>query len=107
MHGLVQLATKKWLQGHGQVETWEKASLRIMAAAFPDGELETWAACRTLLPHSTKVLGYGIENDNEARLYRATIATNTTWYLVLMGEYTEAERVGQIAVVAREKVLGP
>ncbi|KAJ4329639.1 hypothetical protein N0V95_010170, partial [Ascochyta clinopodiicola] len=78
MHSLVQLATKKWLELREQVNVWQKAALRIMAAAFPSGQHETWVACRTLLPHSTKVLGYSTENDDKSRLDRATIATNTT-----------------------------
>jgi tetratricopeptide (TPR) repeat protein len=106
MHSLVQLATRKWLQSHGQVEVWERASLRITAAKFPSGEPETWAVCRTLLPHSTKLLGYSVGEDEVARLDQARMATNTAWYLMLMGEYGKAERLGQSAVVAREEVLG-
>jgi tetratricopeptide (TPR) repeat protein len=106
MHGLVQLATKKWLEQYDQVDRWEKASLHIMAASFPSGQPETWAACRMLLPHSIKVLGYGTGEDDEAKLDRARIATNTAWYLMLIGQYAEAERHGRSAVIAREMVLG-
>ncbi len=52
MHDLVQLATTKWLGAQMQVGRWQKASLRIMAAAFPSGQHETWAACRVLFPHA-------------------------------------------------------
>ncbi|KAF2633913.1 hypothetical protein BU25DRAFT_381757 [Macroventuria anomochaeta] len=106
MHSLVQLATREWVKLHGQVDVWESAALRIMAAAFPNGQHETWAACRTLLPHSTKVLGYSTEKDEESKLHRATIATNTAWYLTLMGQYAEAERIGHSAVMVREEALG-
>jgi hypothetical protein len=106
MHSLVQLATKKWLEMHDQVGMWQKASLRIMAAAFPDGQYETWTACRALLPHSRKVLGYSVGED-EARLHGTMIATNTAWYLMLVGEYTTSERIGRSAIVAREEILGP
>jgi tetratricopeptide (TPR) repeat protein len=106
MHSLVQLATRKWLQSHGQVEVWERASVRIMAAEFPSGESETWATSRTLLPHSTKVLGYSVKEDRKARLDQATMATNTGWYLMLMGEYGRAEQMERSAVMTREEVLG-
>ena len=106
MHSLVQMATKKWLELGDQVVTWQRAALQIMAGAFPSGQHETWAVCRTLLPHSTKVLGYSTEKDKEATLDRATIATNTAWYLMLMGQYAEAERIGRSAVMAREGALG-
>ncbi|KAL1640170.1 hypothetical protein SLS61_010263, partial [Didymella pomorum] len=105
MHSLVQLATTEWVKMHGQMAVWQKASLRIMAAVLPSGEHETWEACRALLPHSTKVLGYDMEWDNKARLDLVTIAINTTWYLELMGDYREAGQVGRRAVVASE-VLG-
>jgi hypothetical protein len=35
MHSLVQLATRDWVKLHGQIDMWQTASLRIMAAAFP------------------------------------------------------------------------
>ncbi|KAF7502175.1 hypothetical protein GJ744_006771 [Endocarpon pusillum] len=106
MHSLVQLATKKWLELHGQVDMWQKASLRIMAAAFPNGQYETWTACRALLPHSRKVLGYSVGED-EAKLHGAMIATKTAWYLTLVGEYATAESIGRSAIVARQEILGP
>jgi hypothetical protein len=61
MHDLVQLATRKWLEVQRQVGRWQKASLRIMAAAFPSGQHETRTVCRALLPHARKVLGYALE----------------------------------------------
>ncbi|KAF2677679.1 hypothetical protein K458DRAFT_395748 [Lentithecium fluviatile CBS 122367] len=88
MHSLVQLATKKWLELHSQVNIWKKASLRIMAAAFPSGQHET---C--------------LEED-EAMLDQALVATNTAWYLMLVGEYVTAEGIGRSAAVVQEKVLG-
>lgn len=105
IHDLVQLATRKWLEVQMQVGRWQKASLRIMAAAFPSGQHETWAACRVLLPHARKVLGYVLE-EMEATLDRARIADNTVWYLLLKGEYAAAEKIGRTAVVGREEMLG-
>ncbi|KAH8727391.1 hypothetical protein GQ44DRAFT_758100 [Phaeosphaeriaceae sp. PMI808] len=106
MHNLVQLATRKWLELNRQVERWQKVSHRIMAAAFPSGQHETWAVCRVLLPHSRKVLSYA-SDDDKGRLDLARIASNTAWYLLLVGEYAAAEKICRSAMVAREKVLGP
>jgi tetratricopeptide (TPR) repeat protein len=105
MHDLVQLATRKWLEVQMQVGRWQKASLRIMAATFPSRQHETWAACRVLLPHARKVLGYVLE-ETEATLDRASIADNAVLYLLLAGEYAAAEKIGRTAVVGREEVLG-
>jgi tetratricopeptide (TPR) repeat protein len=106
MHSLVQLAAIEWVKLRGQVHVWQSAALRVMATAFPSGQHETWAPCRTLLPHSTTVLSYSTEKNDETRLDRATIATNTAWYLMLVGQYAEAERIGRSAVAAGEEVLG-
>jgi hypothetical protein len=69
MHSLVQLAMRQWLVLNQQVGIWQKASLRIMAAAFPSGEHETRAPCQVLLPHSRKVLSY-LSHDEEETLYQ-------------------------------------
>ena len=105
MHDLVQLATRKWIEIQGQMDRWQKASLRIMADAFPSGRHETWEACGTLLPHAQKVLHYVLE-ENQPELNRATIAQNTSSYLLSMGKYAAAEKIGRMAVAVREKMLG-
>jgi tetratricopeptide (TPR) repeat protein len=106
MYSLVQLATREWVKLHSQLSLWQRAALRIMATAFPSGQHETWAACQTLLPHSTKVLGYSMQGDDEARLDQATIATNTARYLIHIGDYAKAERIGRSAAAVREDVFG-
>ncbi|OCK73381.1 hypothetical protein K432DRAFT_410741 [Lepidopterella palustris CBS 459.81] len=106
MHGLVQLATRKWLELNRQVDRWQKASLRIMAATFPSGQYKTWAVCRALLPHSRKVLSY-VSDGNEEMLDLARIANNTALYLLLVAEHAAAENISQSAMVVGEKVLGP
>ncbi|OAF59451.2 hypothetical protein VC83_03958 [Pseudogymnoascus destructans] len=105
MHDLVQLATRKWLEIQRKIGRWHKASLRIMAADFPSGEHDTWAACRALLPHARKVLSYAPE-DTEATLDRARIEDNTVWYLLQVGEYAAAEKIGRTAIMGREEILG-
>lgn len=105
MHDLVQLATRKWLEIQVQVGGFQKASLRIMAASFPCGDYETWAACRVLLPHAKKVLRYNLE-DREAILDQSTIAHNLASYLQFLGENAAAEEFVQTALIERTKVLG-
>ena len=38
MHGLVQLATRKWLEAHGQQERWKQQFIKNLYAKFPIGE---------------------------------------------------------------------
>ena len=73
--------------------------------SVPSGQHEAWVACRALLPHARKVLGYALGLAEEM-VDRATIANNMAWYL-LMGEHAAAEEVGCCAMMAREKVLRP
>ena len=106
MHSLVQLSTRKWLELNDEVGKWRKASLRIMAATFPNGQHETWASCQKLLPHSKKVLGYSSGCEEET-LDQASIAINTARYLSLLGEYELAGNINRSALKAREAMLGP
>jgi hypothetical protein len=66
MHSLVQLATKKGFELHGQTGSWQRVSMEIMAAAFPNGQPNMWTACRTLLPHWTKVLSYDMGGETRS-----------------------------------------
>ncbi|KAH7364012.1 hypothetical protein BKA65DRAFT_545909 [Rhexocercosporidium sp. MPI-PUGE-AT-0058] len=52
MHGLVQLATRNWLEAHGHIKTWKSAFLRNLDAGLPSGEYENWERCRALFPHA-------------------------------------------------------
>ena len=52
MHGLVQLATRKWLEAHGQIEKWRRQFLKHLDAELPTGEYENWERCQALFPHA-------------------------------------------------------
>lgn len=98
MHDLVQLATRKWLEEQMQLGRWQKASLRVMAASFPDGSYETWAACRAVLPHARKVFSHILE-DREATLDRALVADSMAWYLYNAKECAAAEPLVRTAII--------
>jgi len=52
MHGLVQLATRKWLQIHNELEQWKERFVSNLCAAFPTGNHENWAVCQGLFAHA-------------------------------------------------------
>jgi hypothetical protein len=52
MHGLVQLATRNWLEAHGQIEKWKSAFLRNLDAGLPTGEYKNWERCQALFLHA-------------------------------------------------------
>ncbi|KAH9203265.1 hypothetical protein DL95DRAFT_505100, partial [Leptodontidium sp. 2 PMI_412] len=45
MHGLVQLATRKWLEARGQTERWKHQFIKNFNAELPTGEYENWERC--------------------------------------------------------------
>jgi tetratricopeptide (TPR) repeat protein len=109
MHGLVQLATRKWLGIRSQLETWEGRSIHTMATVFPradNADRKNMESCQDLLPHARKTLAY-IPRDVSVIPERATVAVNVGWYLYLSGGYSEAEKVCRRAYVEIHDLLGP
>jgi TolA-binding protein len=85
---------------------WTKESIRVLTAAFPSGDYETWADCQVLLPQAREAISH-VTGDEEDMLNQAKIAFSTGRYLYLKGEYKSAEKVFRISINTREKVLGP
>ena len=52
MHGLVQLATRKWLEMQGTQERWKAQFCMKLNAVFPNGNHENWGLCEILFPHA-------------------------------------------------------
>ena len=48
MHGLVQLATRKWLQSQGELERWKEQYVDNLCTLFPPGNYENWVICQVL-----------------------------------------------------------
>jgi tetratricopeptide (TPR) repeat protein len=106
MHRLVQLSTRTWLEANNQLGRWKTESIRALTKVFPSGDYKTWTDCQLLLPHSKEVLSQTVDNQDDMS-NQAKIASSTSWYLYLGGEYVAAEKFSQMAVEAYEKVLGP
>ncbi|KAH0566263.1 hypothetical protein GP486_000338 [Trichoglossum hirsutum] len=104
MHRLVQLSMRKWLEAD-QLNKWIKASISVLAVAFPDGEYGTWADCQVLLPHAKEVISHRAGDEDDA-LNQANIGFNAGKYLYYRGEYKTAEVFIRVSVEARESVLG-
>ena len=50
IYALVQLAIRKWLEAHKQLEVWKQRYIKILSAKFPTGEHENWTYCQALFP---------------------------------------------------------
>src|SRR5215469_12700778 len=56
MHGLVQLATRKWLEAHGQLERWKRQYIRNLRIHMQPGNYENWTVWQKLFPHAKSAL---------------------------------------------------
>ncbi|KAI8658994.1 hypothetical protein NCS55_01178200 [Fusarium keratoplasticum] len=104
VHSLVQFCTRTWISMVDDAERWRQVFLRSMSRHFPSGAFETWPTCQLLLPHIEPVLE---EKPPDEDLQNwARLLTNCAWYMLTIGNYTVAEKLGGKAVEVRTKVLG-
>jgi hypothetical protein len=105
MHGLVQLATRKWLEAHEQQERWKQRFIKNLDAELPTGEYENWVRCQTLFPHAQSAAAQQPEEQGSLR-YWASILYKAAWYAWSMGKGVEAEKMLVLAMKVRKKILG-
>jgi tetratricopeptide (TPR) repeat protein len=105
MHGLVQLATRKWLEAHEQQERWKQQFIKNLDAELPTGEYENWVRCQMLFPHAQSAAVQQPEEQDSLR-YWASILHKAAWYAWRMGKGVEAEKMSVQAMKVRKKILG-
>jgi Tetratricopeptide repeat len=105
MHGLVQLATRKWLAMHREDEKWKSQFSRNLNAVLPTGNHENWARCEMLFPHAKSAERQRPIDDRSVREW-AQILRKAGWYAWARGDYCEAERMCEKSARALRKVLG-
>ena len=105
MHGLVQLATRKWLKVQGQQERWKQQFIRNLCAEFPEGSLRNRAACQALFPHARSAAVWKPENQVSLRDW-AMIMYNAASYAYEVGDIPSAMDMSVKAMKARRKLFG-
>ncbi|KAK5400813.1 hypothetical protein LTR06_011234 [Exophiala xenobiotica] len=95
MHGLVQLATRTWLEAHGMLERWKQQFVKNLCAEFPTGEYENWATCRRLFPHPQSAAAQRPQAQESLREW-SSILYNAAWYAWEMGNGMEAEKMSGV-----------
>ncbi|KAF4631476.1 hypothetical protein G7Y89_g6649 [Cudoniella acicularis] len=105
MHGLVQLATRKWLQDHGQQETWKQRFIKNLNVELPTGDYENWVKCQALFPHAQSAVAHQPEEQGSLTDW-ASILYKAAWYAMRMGNGPEAEKMSVQAMKVRKKILG-
>jgi tetratricopeptide (TPR) repeat protein len=105
MHGLVQLATRKWLTMHREDEKWKVQFNRNLNAVLPTGNHENWGRCEMRFPHA-KSAERQRPIDNKSVREWAQILRKAGWYAWARGYYFEAERMCEKSARVLRKILG-
>lgn len=105
MHGLVQLATRKWLEAHDQLERWKQQYIKNLCAEFPTGDYENWTKCQALFPHAKSAVVQQPAVESSLQEW-ALILHRAAWYAWAKGSYVEAQKMALKARRTREKMLG-
>jgi tetratricopeptide (TPR) repeat protein len=105
MHGLVQLATRKWLAMHKENEKWKAQFSRNLNAVLPNGNYENWGRCEMFFPHAKSAERHQPTDDRSGQEW-AQILRKAAWYAEARGDYREAERMCDKSVKALRKILG-
>ncbi|KAI8624325.1 P-loop containing nucleoside triphosphate hydrolase protein [Xylariaceae sp. FL1651] len=106
MHGLVQLATRKWLDANGESEKFKGQFISRMAKAFPSGNFENWDTCQKLFPHAEKAGEYRPKEEKSQKKW-ALLLYKSSWYALRQGRYTTSEAMARMSQDMRKTVLGP
>jgi Flp pilus assembly protein TadD len=106
MHRLVQLATRKWLRVHYELEQWKQRFINNLCAAFPMGDYENWAVCKGLFAHAKSAAEQRPEREDSLREW-ASLLYKAAWYALRTGSWVEAEAMSLQSVKTRKKILGP
>ena len=105
MHGLVQLAMRKWLEAHGQIERWKRQFIKNLDAELPTGEYENWEKCQALFPHAQSA-AVQKPKEQDSLLDWASVLYNAAWYAWKIGKCVEAENMAVNVMKVRKKILG-
>ena len=105
MHALVQLATRKWLEIHGDPGRWKGTFVERLSATFPSGDFETWAKCQSLFPHAKSAYKQR-PTEREQLMQWASLMNKAAWYQTQNCNDTEAEPLAIAAAETRRDLLG-
>jgi class 3 adenylate cyclase/tetratricopeptide (TPR) repeat protein len=76
-----------------------------LGATFPHPEYATWAQCDRLVPHVTSIAEW-VHAYDVCTEGAGAVLSQTGWYLIERGRYSEAELLHERALAIRERSLG-
>jgi tetratricopeptide (TPR) repeat protein len=105
MHGLVQLATRKWLESQEQLNKWREQFISNLCAELPTGQHENWEKCQALFPHARAAIAQRPASQKSLEEW-ALLLFKAAWYAWQTGRAGEAENMSVMSMEVRRKVLG-
>ncbi|KAH0591637.1 hypothetical protein MHUMG1_10629 [Metarhizium humberi] len=104
MHRLVQIATRMWLEMHGETTKWREEALTMLHARFPRGDYENWEICQGAYPHADAVTRHTFVPGLD--LLRAKVLYNMASFDEVRGQYGLAFSKCSAAVNIQKSLLG-
>jgi hypothetical protein len=96
MHRLVQLATQRWLNAHGQLEKWKRQFIKRLTLKFPAQKDKNRERCQLLFPHAKSAVSLRPEKKRSLREW-ALLLEKAAWHALESGNMDDAERMlGQV-----------
>lgn len=92
MHGLVQVAMKRWLELNDELLYWGQTFVELMAWNFPQGRYETLSICESLWPHAEAARNT-IPKEVEFLDSWAFLCFQMSWYMNYRGNYNKAHEL--------------
>jgi tetratricopeptide (TPR) repeat protein len=105
MHGLVQLATRTWLNAHGRLERWKRQFIKNLVTEFPTTRHENWERCQSLFPHA-KLAVHQRPNEKDSLREWASVLYKAAWYALDRGNSDDAEKMSLQAMKVTRKLFG-
>lgn len=105
MHGLVQSATRTWLEQNEELLQWKEISVLLMNTQYPVGEYENVPILRALFPHAQAALK-NVPATEEALEAWAMLAFKMAWYKKNAGNHDEAYKLGLDSYNVRRLLWG-
>lgn len=106
MHGLVQLAIRKWLEARGQLEQSKQKFIKNLCAEFPTtGNYDNWMKCQMLFPH-VKSAEAQQPVSGDSLWEWAVIMSRAAYYLLTKGAFANAETMALKGIRNMKQIHG-
>ncbi|PYI16152.1 TPR-like protein [Aspergillus violaceofuscus CBS 115571] len=105
MHRLVQLATRKWLEAHGQFERWRERFIIILGESFLTGGFGYWERSQALFSHVRMAVRHRPDTERSLQDW-AALMYKAVAYAAIKGNWAEAVKMAEKTERAAAKLLG-